>query len=256
MNRRKTVTLEKEKKLIQGNCVHHPERKAVVGCRHCGDFLCAECREAGRDGLCARCARSRADEGPAHRWERRPGPATFFGVIGGIIGSPGSFYTASPRGRGGWRAYLHAAGVLLLAAAAATLVNYLIGPASADEAARRVWLTSLWLVPVNLAGLLVVILADAAVCFALLRFYDREIGFQDSLRLVSYATASYIFYPVPVFGLPIAVIMALVFVGVGARRAYGLSIPRAVLVAVIPLLLRLLVVLALAGDRLSELWGG
>lgn len=146
--------------------------------------------------------------------------------------------------------------MLLLAATAATLVNYLIGPAGTDEAARRVWLTSLWLVPVNLAGLLAVVLADAAVCFALLRFYDREIGFQDSLRLVSYATTSYIFYPVPVFGLPIAVIMALVFVGVGARRAYGLSIPRAVLVAVIPLLLRLLVVFALAGDRLSEIWGG
>lgn len=237
-------------KKVRGRCVHHPEVEAEAGCRVCGDFLCASCRDAGEDGICSRCIARRVGEGVAHNWERSPDASSFFRALGAIISAPGEFFRGLPRDTGGWRAYLHAVGVVLLAALGATLVNYLFGPAEVGEAARQAWLTNLWLVPLNLAGLLVVILLDAVVCFGALRFYDREAAFPSALRLVSYATAAYVFYPLPGIGLPIAVLFSLVLLGIGVRQCYGLAIPRCVLVAIIPLLLRLGVVLAVSGERL------
>jgi hypothetical protein len=239
---------------VRGRCARHPEREAVAGCRICGDFLCEECRDAGRDGMCARCAGLDAPAGEADAWERKPGLGRFFRVIGALVAHPKDFFAELPRRGGAWTAYLHAVGVLVLSAAAATLINYLVGPAAGGAAARAAWLRTLWLVPVNLAGLAVVVLLDALICYALANFYDKGVGLGAVLRVVSYATAAYVFYPLPTLGLPIAVILSLVYVGYGARHALGLDAVRAVTVALLPLLLRAAAVFILAGDRLSAVF--
>ena len=210
-----------------GYCVNHHDRPAVAGCRHCGDFFCAECAPKAADGVCRGCTGEGSDN-PASLWERERRASGPVKVLWAVLTRPGGLFASMPRGRGARFAYLYAAMTLFCAALITTALTWLVrgGPFP-------------WLVPVNTAGLAGLLIVDAALIFGLGRLYDRRLAFPDALRVVSYGATAYLFLVVPVFGPLLILALGLAYLTVGAHRGLHLGVPQAVSLALAPLLVRL-----------------
>ncbi len=234
-------------KQLNGYCVNHPDRAAVVGCSLCGDFLCEECRQAGENGVCERCLRETRRTTVASRWEERPTPGGFFSVLGNLASGPGDFFSGVPHKKGGWRAFLFAGLALLFGAVLSAGVIYLLGPTSSETSARLLWQKQLWLTPLNLLGLLPLLLFDALLCFGLARLYDKTVTFSRLLRLVSYSAAAWLLYAIPTLGVLLALLLGSFFLFTGAKRALGLTTFQALTLPLLPIAIKAGIVILLSG---------
>jgi hypothetical protein len=233
---------------LPGHCVNHTERPAVAGCRHCGDFLCAECAAAGADGVCAVCAGVGSDN-PAALWERKRGVGGFFKILWGVLRGPERFFGGMPHGRGAWYAYLYA-GIILLASVIVTLgATWLFG--GGTEGAPFPWQVAL-----NAPGLAALLLLDAAALFGLGRLYRSRLAFGDVLRIVAYGATAYLTLFIPVFGPLLVLALSLVYLTVGAHRGLHLSVAQSLSMALLPVVIRLGAAWIIYGDRFWELVTG
>jgi len=225
-------------KKIHGYCVNHHDRVAAVGCSLCGDFLCEECQQAGAGNVCARCLKETQKTTVTSRWEERPTAGGFFSILGDLASGVGDFFSGVPHGKGGWKAFLFAGIALLLGAVLSVGVIYLIGPASSETAAQLLWQKQLWLVPLNLLGLLPLLLFDALICFGLAKLYDKTITYSRLLRLVSYSAAAWLLYAVPTLGILLALLVGSFFLFTGAKRALGLTTFQAITLPLVPIAIK------------------
>ncbi|MCD4732975.1 YIP1 family protein [bacterium] len=234
-------------KQLNGYCVNHPDRPAVVGCLLCGDFLCTECQQAGADKVCERCLRETQRTTVASRWEERPTPGGFFSVLGSLASGVGDFFSGVPHGKGGWQTFLFAGLALLSGAILSVGVIYLIGPASSETSAQLLWQKQLWLTPLNLLGLLPLLLFDALICFGLARLYDKTITLSRLLRLVSYSAAAWLLYAIPTLGMLLALLLGSFFLFTGAKRALGLTTFQALTLPLLPIAIKAGIVFLIRG---------
>jgi len=229
---------------LPGCCANHPDRPAVAGCRHCGDFLCVECAAASVDGVCAVCAGVGSDN-PAARWERGRTAGGLFKIIWGVLRGPEIFFGKMPHGRGAWYAYLYA-GIILLASALLTIGGtWLIGGGSFP-----------WYVALNAPGLAALLLLDAAALFGLARLYRNRLPFRDVLRVAAYGATAYLFLFIPVFGPLLVLALSLVYLTVGAHRGLHLGIAQSLSLALLPVVIRLGAAWIIFGDRFWEIVAG
>jgi len=229
---------------LPGHCVNHTDRPAVAGCRHCGDFLCAECVSAGVDGVCAVCAGAGSDN-PAALWERRRSAGGFFKIFWGVLHGPEKFFGGMPHGRGAWYAYLYAGIILLVSALLTTGMTWLVGGGPFP-----------WYVALNAPGLAGLLLLDAAALFGLGRLYQRRLSFRDILRVAAYGATAYIVLFIPVFGPLLVLALSLVYLTLGAHRGLHLGVAQSLSLALLPVLIRLGAVWIIYGDRFWELVAG
>jgi hypothetical protein len=225
---------------LPGCCANHPDRPAVAGCRHCGDFLCAECAAAAVDGVCAACAGAGSNN-PAARWERERGVAGFFRTIWGVLRGPETFFARMPHGRGAWYAYLYAGIVLAASVILTTGVTWSVGGG-----------TFPWYVLANAPGLAALLLLDAAALFGLGRLYERRLAFRDVLRVAAYGATAYLALFIPVFGPLLVLALSLVYLTLGAHRGLHLGVAQSLSLALLPVVIRLGAAWIVYGERF---WG-
>ncbi|MCX7021577.1 MAG: hypothetical protein NTW26_04745 [bacterium] len=233
---------------LPGHCVNHPDRPAVAGCRHCGDFLCAECAAAGEDRICAVCAGVGSDN-PAALWERGRNANGFFKTIWGVIRGPEKFFGKMPHGRGAWYAYLYAGIALLFSTLLTTGVTWLF--AGGPEGAPFPWYVAL-----NAPGLAGLLLLDAVALFGLGRLYQSRLAFRDVLRVASYGATAYLVLFIPVFGPLLVLALILVYLTLGAHRGLHFGVAQSLSLALLPVVIRLGAAWIIYGDRFWELVGG
>jgi hypothetical protein len=241
---------------LPGHCANHTDRPAVAGCRHCGDFLCAECVAAGEDGICPVCAGVGSDN-PAALWERKRGAGGFLKIFWGVFRGPEKFFSGMPHGRGAWYAYLYAGIALLVSALLTTGMTWLVGggPEGAPVGEPFPWYIAL-----NAAGLAGLLLLDAAAIFGLGRLYRSGLAagcaFRDVLRVAAYGATAYLVFFIPVFGPLLALALSLVYLTLGAHRGLHLSVAQSLSLALLPVIIRFGAIWIIYGDRFWELVAG
>ena len=232
---------------LPGRCVNHPDRPAVAGCRHCGDFLCAECAAAGEDGICPVCAGVGSDN-PAALWERKRGAGGFLKTFWGVFRGPEKFFGKMPHGRGAWYAYLYAGITLAFSALLTIGMTWLGGPEGAPVGEPFPWYIAL-----NAAGLAALLLLDAAALFGLGRLYRNRppagCTFRDVLRVVAYGATAYIVLFIPIFGPLLVLALSLVYLTLGAHRGLHFGVAQSLSLALLPVIIRLGAAWLIYGDR-------
>jgi hypothetical protein len=73
----------------------------------------------------------------------------------------------------------------------------------------------------------------------------REVTFQSSFRIVSFAQAAYLLSMIPFAGKPLSLLAAIAFTTIGTRELYNVSSGRALLIVLFPRLLTVLLVFAI-----------
>jgi len=211
---------------IEAACAIHSDRQAVAACSRCGTFSCEECLSQSPAGtpLCAACvARASTSQLP---WDYRDDLGwvkAWFKSLGAILLHPGvTFSTAKPDGDVGgsllfsllaWlTAYLPTFVVFAIFGA---MIPSLMGEGSGSTPQLRAILMgsygvmALLLVMLAIFGMVFTIIM-AALEHLVMMMFGKPRGFDTTLRGASLSMAPYLLGVIPICGLYIAPIWALV----------------------------------------------
>ncbi|KFE66764.1 YIP1 family protein [Hyalangium minutum] len=218
-------------------CALHPDRTAVAPCSRCGTFSCEECLQqtpVGQAPLCAACMeRLSISQLPWDHREDLGWARAWFKSLGAVLLRPGvTFATAKPEGDlGGSLLFAFLAWLTALVptfvvfALAGALIPSLIGDTGTKPEIRAILLSSF-----GVAILIVLLLAlfgtfftfiGAAIEHVTLLLLGKPRGFETTLRAASLSLAPFVLGLIPICGMyvaPIWAIIAKVFAFMGLHR--------------------------------------
>jgi hypothetical protein len=250
--------------MAQEMCSIHPDKEVVDVCVHCGKRVCVACAAtlAGKT-YCLECIKlvdaTAAGQVKEVPWEKK-GELGFFRALidtwTGILLRPKRFFQNMPTKAGignpllfgmicGCTVVIVTALINIIAVASGAAVPNLPAGAPAEQRAAAI---ASYVVLIVISPLLVaggIFLLSAVYHLAVLVFGGKE-GFRATFRILSYTNALSIFNIIPVLGPIFVTVYSVILFVLGFKESQKMNTPKAVMAALLPMLLLFVVGFAAA----------